>query len=179
MTTSQILLFAAATICLIGFSWVISLRQKRYHGIARFFAFESIALLTILNIKYWFASPLVPKQLLSWLLLAGCIPVAVIGFIMLYRHGKPKGAIEFENTSKLVTVGLYKYIRHPLYCSLAILGIGIFLKHIGTIQIALVIVNTIALYITCLMEEKEMIGRFGDEYRQYMKKSKMFIPFIL
>jgi protein-S-isoprenylcysteine O-methyltransferase Ste14 len=35
------------------------------------------------------------------------------------------------------------------------------------------------LYITCRVEENEMIARFGDEYRQYMTRSKMFIPFIL
>jgi protein-S-isoprenylcysteine O-methyltransferase Ste14 len=40
-------------------------------------------------------------------------------------------------------------------------------------------VNLIAIYITARMEEKEMIARFGKEYQEYMKESKMFIPYIL
>jgi protein-S-isoprenylcysteine O-methyltransferase Ste14 len=158
---------------------VVSLRQKRYHGIARFFSFESIVLLTILNLKYWYLNPFGPIQIVSWAFLAGCIPLAVAGFTVLVRQGKPKGLVEFENTSRLVTTSLYRYIRHPLYCSLFVLGIGIFLKGIETMQIILVIVNSLALYLTCRIEEKEMIEKFGDEYKVYMKKSKMFIPFIL
>ena len=34
----------------------------------------------------------------------------------------------FEKTSKLVTVGLYRYICHPLYSSLFFLGWGVFFK---------------------------------------------------
>jgi protein-S-isoprenylcysteine O-methyltransferase Ste14 len=135
--------------------------------------------LTILNLKYWYINPFAPIQIVSWAFLAGCIPLAVTGFTVLARHGKPKGLIEFENTSRLVTINLYRYIRHPMYCSLLVLGIGIFLKKIETIQIILVIVNSLALYLTCRIEEKEMIEKFGDEYRGYMKKSKMLIPFIL
>jgi protein-S-isoprenylcysteine O-methyltransferase Ste14 len=167
------------TICVIGFSWVVSLRQKRYHAIARFFSFESIVLMVILNLKYWFVNPFSPIQIVSWLFLAGCIPIAVVGFAILAHHGKPNGIVEFENTSKLVTTNLYGYIRHPLYCSLMVLGMGIFLKKVELVQMILVIVNTIALYLTCIIEEKEMIHKFGNEYREYMKKTKMFIPFVL
>jgi len=34
------------------------------------------------------------------------------------------------------------------------------------------------LYVTARVEERENIERFGEQYRQYMKKSRMFIPFI-
>jgi protein-S-isoprenylcysteine O-methyltransferase Ste14 len=53
------------------------------------------------------------------------------------------------------------------------------LKNPGTFQLLLGIVNFIAVYITARIEEGEMISRFGNEYRGYMKDTKMFIPYII
>ena len=39
------------TLVIIVFSWFLSIRHKRYHGIPRFFAFESIYLLVLINYK--------------------------------------------------------------------------------------------------------------------------------
>lgn len=178
MDKYQITAFIAATIIIVAFSWFISIRRGRHHGIARFFAFESIALMAVFSINYWFFRPFSPVQIISWILLLLSIYTAIAGFLLLVSRGKPRGLVEFEETTKLVTTGMYKYIRHPLYCSLVLLGFGVFLKHISTVQAVLVAVNTIALYITARMEEGEMIRGFGGEYKAYMKKSKMFIPFI-
>lgn len=179
MDNIQITVFAAASLAIIAFSWFVSVKHGRYHGIARFFSFESIALMTALDFKYWFTSPFSPLQIISWVLLFASIYVAAAGFVLLVKMGKPKkNLVEFEDTSKLVTTGMYKYIRHPLYASLVLLGFGVFFKKKETAQAVLVIINTLALYITARMEEGEMIKGFGDEYVGYMKTSKMFIPFI-
>ena len=179
MDKAQIIAFVGVSLLVVVFSWFVSIKHGRYHGIARFFAFESIALMVILDLKYWSVDPFSPLQLISWVLLCASIYVAAAGFILLVKLGKPKkNLVEFEDTSKLVTTGMYKYIRHPLYASLLLLGFGVFFKKIETAQVILVIINTAALYITASMEEGEMIKGFGDEYREYMKKSKMFIPFL-
>ena len=167
----------AGTVCIIAFSWFLSLRYGRYHGIPRFFAFESIFILVILNAPFWFRQPLSPLQILSWIFLIFSIYPAVAGYLLLKRHGRP--GHNFENTSQLVTTGLYKYIRHPLYLSLFIFGTGVMFKRPGTLQLILGVVNTIALWFTARVEEKEMIRKFGAEYKDYMKETKMFIPFIL
>jgi hypothetical protein len=39
-------------------SWIISLRDKRYHGIFRFVSFESILILVLLNNPVWFNNPM-------------------------------------------------------------------------------------------------------------------------
>ena len=110
------------------------------------------------------------------LLIFSIYPVTA-GFILLKREGKPDN--NFENTSALVKSGVYGYIRHPLYLSLVLLGTGIMLKYPGTIQLILGAINMVAVFLTALVEEKEMIARFGDEYRVYMKETKMFIPFVI
>jgi protein-S-isoprenylcysteine O-methyltransferase Ste14 len=179
MDNIQIIVFALTSLAIAAFSWFISIKHGRYHGIARFFSFESIALMTILDLKCWFDDPFSPMQVISWIFLFASIYVAAAGFMLLVKMGKPKkNIVEFEDTTKLVTTGMYKYIRHPLYASLVILGLGVFFKKIQTAQIILVIVNTLALYITARMEELEMMKGFGDEYGRYMKISKMFIPYI-
>jgi protein-S-isoprenylcysteine O-methyltransferase Ste14 len=102
--------------------------------------------------------------------------VAVVGFNTFYSKGKPKD--QLEDTTKLITSGLFKYIRHPLYLSLILLGFGIMAKHAGPAQWILALVNFVALILTARVEEKEMIMKFGDDYKKYMEKTKMFIPFI-
>ena len=170
-------ILASGTLFIILFSWFLSIKYKRYHGIARFFAFESVLILTMLNYKVWFRSPLSAAQIFSWILLTLSAWVVISGYLTLKRKGKPE--INFENTSVLVKSGLYKYIRHPLYLSIFLFGSGVFLKQPGKYQLILAIVNLIAIYLTSRIEEKEMIAKFGQEYRNYMKETKMFLPFVL
>jgi len=165
------------TVFIILFSWFLSIKYKRYHGIARFFAFESVFILVLMNYKYWFINPFSGNQIISWIFLILSAYIAVTGYLLLKRNGKPDS--NFENTSLLVKSGIYGFIRHPLYFSIFLLGTGVMLKNTGLIQMVLGIINLIAVWITALIEEKEMISRFGDDYRAYMKESKMFIPFIL
>ncbi len=83
-----------------------------------------------------------------------------------------------EKTSKLVTVGLYCYIRHPLYSSLLFLGWGMFFKSPSWLDAGLALICTFFLIATARTEERENGSYFGDEYVEYMKHSKMFIPFV-
>jgi protein-S-isoprenylcysteine O-methyltransferase Ste14 len=159
------------------FSWFLSIRYKRYHGIARFFAFESVFVLVLLNYKVWFINPFSPLHQVSWVLLILSVYVVITGYLLLKRKGKPD--TNFENTSVLVKTGIYGYIRHPLYLSIFLFGTGVMFKDPGKIQIILGVINLIAIYFTALIEEREMIAKFGDEYRQYINQSKMFLPFIL
>jgi protein-S-isoprenylcysteine O-methyltransferase Ste14 len=171
------LIIIAGTILIILFSWFLSIKYKRYHGIVRFFAFESVFILVLLNIKEWFANPFSILQLGSWILLMLSIYVVLTGFLLLKRKGKPDS--NFENTSLLVKSGIYGYIRHPLYLSIFLLGTGVMLKNPAPPQLILAFINLLAVYFTARIEEHEMIVKFGEEYKTYIKDTKMFIPFIL
>ena len=168
----------SGTILIILFSWFLSIKYKRYHGIARFFAFESIFLLVSLNFKVWFSNPFSLLQIFSWILLILSAYAVITGYLLLKKQGKAASQ-NFENTSELVKSGIYGYIRHPLYLSVFLLGTGAMLKDPAPFQLLLGFINVIAVYITALIEEKEMTAKFGNDYRQYMKETKMFLPFIL
>jgi protein-S-isoprenylcysteine O-methyltransferase Ste14 len=165
------------TVLIILVSWFLSIRYRRYHGIARFFSFESILILLLMNYKVWFNNPFSILQIASWLLLILSAYSVISGYLVLTRKGKHDG--NFENTSVLVKAGIYKYIRHPLYLSLFLLGTGIVLKDPGIAQITLGVTNLFSVWITAMIEENEMIARFGNDYRKYIKETTMFIPFLI
>ena len=83
------LVIITGTILIILFSWFLSIKYKRYHGIVRFFAFESIFILILLNFRVWFVNPFSLLQLISWVLLFLSIYVVITGYLLLKRIGKP------------------------------------------------------------------------------------------
>ena len=160
-----------------------SLFHPSSHGFPRFFAFEAILILVVVNAPHWFTNPLGIQQIISWLLLIISIFLVIWGVVLLRHHGGSRPttdkAIEFEweNTNRLVTMGIYYYIRHPMYSSLLFLAWGACLKSVSLVTLFLAAVATIALFLTARVEEVEDIARFGEEYRNYMEKTWRFIPF--
>lgn len=165
------------TVIILAFSWFYSIKHRRYHGIPRFFSFESVFILGALNLRIWFDDPVSPLHILSWIFLLASALTGIAGYLTLSKKGRPGKNI--EETTQLVRSGIYGLIRHPLYLSLFLLGSGIMLKDPGPVQITAGIVNGVALFLTSRIEEKEMLEKFGEEYRDYMRHSNMFIPFII
>ena len=179
----KIILLVVASAALVWLSWS-SLRDFRSHGFYRFFAFELILVLILLNIEYWFFVPFSIHQIISWILLIISLFLVINGFQLLHTAGKPdsnrkdSSLFGIEKTTELVTVGVYHYIRHPAYSSLLFLAWGTFFKQPSWVGFSLALIATFFLTITAMMEEKENITYFGDAYKSYMKKTKMFIPFV-
>ncbi len=172
------------SIAILALSWR-SFSNPRSHGFFRFFAFELLLILIVLNSRTWFKDPASEHQLFSWALLIGSLFLAVHGFHLLYVMGRPLHTqpsstnLDFENTSNLVTVGAYRFIRHPLYASLLLLEWGVLLKNISIMGLCLAFGVSVFLFATARAEERENLERFGQEYKKYMARTRMFIPFIL
>ncbi len=150
--------------------------DPKKHGFFRFFAFEGIILLILDNASKWFRNPFSAFQLFSWIILIASLCLAIYGFILLRLRGKPVGS--FEDTTQLVVTGVYRYIRHPLYASVLYLGIGAFLKSVTLTSTGLILAISAFLYATARVEEEENIKHFGQAYTEYMRTTKMFIPWV-
>lgn len=179
---AAIFLFASAFLVFVSRK---SLKKTRSHGFYRFFAWECILALFLLNVNYWFKNPFAWYQLIAWILLfASFIPLG-FGVHSLRTRGRPTAVREgdnsllaFEKTTSLVSTGIYKYIRHPLYSSLLLLAWGIFFKLPSLTGMAVAAVTTAFLFATAKADEAECIHFFGNDYQQFIKRTKMFIPYI-
>ena len=179
----NIILFVLGTIVLVYFS-----RQNIFrihsHGFYRFFAWEILLVLFLINVYNWFRDPLAWYQLVSWALLIVSLMLVILSIRLLREIGKldagrsDPALLGMEKTTQLVTTGLYRTIRHPMYSSLLFLGWGMFFKSPSWLGAGLGLLCSLFLFATGRVEECENINYFGDEYIQYMRCSKMFIPFI-
>ena len=180
----KVALFVAGTLVLAYVSRT-SLVSPCSHGFFRFFAWEAILALALLNVGVWFRDPFAWHQLVSWTMLLLSLFLVVHGVRLLRMIGLPDdqrdatSLVAFEKTTRLVTVGVYRYIRHPLYSSLLFLAWGIFLKDPSWPGGLLALAASLFLVATARAEEAEDLRFFGETYQEYMQETKMFIPFLL
>lgn len=180
----RLAIFFAASAAIILLSWR-SLRAVRSHGFYRFFAVELLSALILLNVPLWFRDPLSGRQLVSWFLGVASIGLAIEGFRLLRVMGRPAPTtarstnLPFENTTALVAVGAYRFIRHPMYASLLALVWCAYLKNPFAISgIVLALSASGFLIVTSVAEERENLVSFGAAYAAYMKRTRRFLPFL-
>ena len=183
MLIIQMTIFVIGTIIILFVSKK-SLGDFKAHGFYRFFVFEFTLLLVALNIPFWISKPFSPLQILSWIFLTFSLYPLTASVYLLKKLGGPRKRDEqsanfkFENTTRLVADGIYKYIRHPMYSSLLFLCLGALLKNISVYTILIAISTIVFLIFTARAEEKENIKFFGQPYQDYIRKTEMFIPYI-
>jgi protein-S-isoprenylcysteine O-methyltransferase Ste14 len=82
-----------------------------------------------------------------------------------------------KGRGELVTSGVYRYIRHPQYTGLLLLSFGMLVEW-ATLPLLILFPVMIYMYVRLARrEERDMLDEFGEEYKRYMEKTKMFIPF--
>jgi protein-S-isoprenylcysteine O-methyltransferase Ste14 len=180
----RIVLFGLASLVLLPLS-LRSLRQVRAHGFSRFFAFELLLALILFNAPLWLRDPFSFRQWAAWILGAVSIALAIEGFRLLHQIGKPQPTavastnLPFEDTTRLVTTGVYRWIRHPLYASLLALALSAYLKNpLSPWAILMTLGVVSSLLATAMAEERENVRHFGEAYANYMRLTKRFIPFV-
>jgi len=84
--------------------------------------------------------------------------------------------LEITPKHKLVTWGPYSRIRHPMYA--AILTLMFATGFIAADWLILVIsaLDLLVVYKRIVSEEQMMIDHFGDEYREYMRRTRRLLP---
>ncbi len=86
----------------------------------------------------------------------------------------PTSATRTQHT--LVTSGPYRWVRHPLYTIGSSLFIALGLMADNWFIALLGILAFIAMAARTPKEEANLIDKFGDEYREYMKHTGRFLP---
>ena len=103
-----------------------------------------------------------------------CIPGIYWLFSSIGTGITPVSATRKEH--KLVTNGIYRYIRHPLYTFGSSMFVSFGMMADNWFIAALGIFTFILMAIRTPKEEANLIEKFGGEYREYMKRTGRFLP---
>jgi len=87
--------------------------------------------------------------------------------------------INFKNTpiDQPVTEGLYRLSRNPQQLSFFITFIGISIAMGSWLALFIQMVSSLFLHVRILAEEKACLERYGDSYREYMKRVPRYLLF--
>src|SRR4030042_2856098 len=96
--------------------------------------------------------------------LAFCIGAGQVYYYKIFRKG-------------VVMDGIYNFIRHPQYLSLAICSFGLLLLWPRYIVLLSFIAMIFVYYFLAKVEENECEGKFGKSYIEYKNRTGMFLPF--
>lgn len=79
----------------------------------------------------------------------------------------------------VATKGLYTVIRHPQYLGLGMAALGLAIMWPRFLALTLFAVMLFLYYLLAKDEERRMINRFKDSYIAYMKRTGMFLPYLI
>lgn len=118
-----------------------------------------------------------------WAIVAGIV-IFAFGLWVFRRSHKDLGrnwsvSLEIRDKHKLVSGGLYRLIRHPMYASFLLIGLAqAFLLPNWVAGLSGLFGFAVLFYMRVDVEERMMLDTFGEEYRVYSGKTKRIIPYI-
>jgi protein-S-isoprenylcysteine O-methyltransferase Ste14 len=81
-------------------------------------------------------------------------------------------------SSKLITSGIYRLIRHPMYTSVLLITLAWVLDNINLLRFIVWLMLLSVLLFKIKLEE-EILSKEFDDYKDYRSKTKKLIPFII
>lgn len=129
--------------------------------------------IAILLIKHGFHTP---SNFALFIFLVGC------GFGLYTVRHNPLGNFnitpEIKENASLITTGAYRYIRHPMYFSVLVIMLGVVVSKPTLLSLFIYVLLVVTLFLKAQKEEILWMAQ-SSEYKNYMQKTKKFIPFVL
>ena len=81
-----------------------------------------------------------------------------------------------QKKGKLLREGVYRVVRHPRYLSagLGVIANSLFIDYMG-VYLMILLLYPVG-FVMLEFEERELIDRFGEEYRQYRREVPRILP---
>lgn len=117
---------------------------------------------------------------------AGFIVVIIglaIGLYAIWEHGRvnksgPNAVPTPRKDAELITSGLYRWVRHPIYTGVLAVGFGVAIAH-GHIVIVVASILLLILLTYKSMYEEELLRAQYEGYADYMQATGRFLPKIM
>ncbi|MDR1810339.1 MAG: isoprenylcysteine carboxylmethyltransferase family protein [Prevotella sp.] len=114
-----------------------------------------------------------------WLKYTGvilCYSGLVIFLWALVSFGKSwRIGIDEKTSNDLITTGAFRYSRNPIFLFMDMYFAGIMLAFPSVIIILLAVCSFIGIHFQILREEKFLIRKFGDKYREYQQQTRRYL----
>jgi protein-S-isoprenylcysteine O-methyltransferase Ste14 len=126
----------------------------------------------------WMAWSSVPLP--TWLRWTGIgLLVLQAGLLFWTMHSLGKNLTDTVVTRRehtLVTDGPYRWVRHPFYDCVALLVLAASLAAANWFLILAGSITFLLMIVRARTEEANLVARFGDAYRMYMRETGRFLP---
>lgn len=83
--------------------------------------------------------------------------------------------IDNENKVNLITNGLFRFSRNPIFLGIIIVFIGLFLIIPNVVTTVILVSGIIVIQVQVRLEEEFLFASLGDEYKEYMSKVKRWL----
>ncbi|MBB4277097.1 protein-S-isoprenylcysteine O-methyltransferase [Rhizobium mongolense] len=119
----------------------------------------------------------------AWAVAVGAVLFAAAMWVFRRTH-KELGrnwsvTLEIRDQHQLICSGPYAFVRHPMYTSFLLMGLGqAFLLSNWVVGLAGLIGFAVLFFLRVDKEERMMLEIFGPQYRAYMDRTKRIIPFL-
>jgi protein-S-isoprenylcysteine O-methyltransferase Ste14 len=106
-----------------------------------------------------------------------CFGIALFGWAHQALGRNWTAILALSNEHELVQSGPYRVVRHPMYSAFFIIGIGFFFLSANWLAGIIYLGPLLVMYLSRVTpEETMMLERFGEPYRQYMKRTGRLLP---
>jgi protein-S-isoprenylcysteine O-methyltransferase Ste14 len=87
--------------------------------------------------------------------------------------------VQVNPNGGIVRRGIYRWVRHPSYTGGMVYNLGIALALTNWISTALVVAGMLVMYLYRVhVEEQALLQVHSDDYGDYMRRTKRFVPFV-
>lgn len=104
------------------------------------------------------------------------LSIMMIGQVTLWKNYS--GFLLIHKEHQLITRGIYRCTRHPIYLGLIMVLIGLPLYAASPLGILVMLAMVPIVLNRIRLEEELLMEEFQDAYRRYQKTTKKLIPFV-
>jgi len=204
MNTNRVVESCLAVALFVGYLGLWRLkrwRDIRRHGIdpevlarastpmQRFFAslvrFITILVVAVLSLHSFAPETWVPlvrlatldSPIVDWVgFVVGVVGLGLCGIAQATMGSSWRVGIDHDRETKLVTRGLYQWIRNPTYLGLHLLNLGLWLIWPTTLVAAYAVLFFVVMDIQVRCEEEFLMGVHGEEFTAYRSRTRRYFP---
>jgi len=134
-----------------------------------------------LNLKYQLfpaviANPIIDNIIMHFLGIGLMLIGIVIFLLSLISFGKSwRIGVDKKSPGELITTGIFKYSRNPIFVFMDIYFIGFTLVYTNIFFIIFSIITVLSIHYQILQEEQFLQEQYGEKYKEYKKQVRRYI----